>query len=235
MQVEFEKNDIKHTFNLRDTYKETNYLEFSKDGLKKYLDLTSDVSKTSTTDIEFDKGISKYIRTKYSTFNKATGQAQQVRIGQETIDVNINTEGYINYTIGVNCNFSLRHVEDRSGSSTNNNYQWDGKLNNYNGSYFTDAEDSVRPMPLPNNPADIDDNNIENSEIIISGLVSDINEKFTLIKQIDFNYAITSHAYVYIKRNENTVTARFQFVGGSADRRYTLLSYNGIIGIKIYD
>ena len=239
MQVEFEKNDIKHTFNLRDMSKEKHFIEFNQAPILKYLDLTADATKTSTTDIAFDQnGIPHYIRSLYSTFGKKTGSAKQQSIswgGNRAIEISIDTEGYEFYSIGINCNFSLRHSEDRSGSSTNNNYQWDGNLKNYSGYFFNDTENDVRPMPVPNQPNDITENNISNSEIFINGNVRDLTTNYVKVKEIAFQYWITSYFQVYIKELNNKIYVKMQFTGGGADRLGSLISYNGIVGIKIYD
>lgn len=239
MVLEFEKNGIKHTFTLRDIPKEEHYIEFIKNPDTKYLDLTTDATKTSTTDIAFDQnGIPHYIRNLYSTFLEKTGSVEQQSIswgGSRAIEISVDTEGYEFYSIGINCNFSLRHVEDRSGSSTNNNYQWDGNLKKYNGSYFTDSSDSVRPMPVPSKPNDITENNISNSEILINGNVRDLTTNYVKEKEITFQYWITSYFQVYIKKLNNKIYVKMQFTGGGADRLGSLISYNGIVGIKIYD
>lgn len=250
MQVEFEKNDIKHTFNLRDISKEKHFIEFNQAPILKYLDLTTDATKTSTTDIAFDQnGIPHYIKSIYQKISN-NNTYDSGHLGWVTDRViggtyTINSDGYDNYCIAINSTKYIRHTYDRNNSSTNDNIQSDGTYKTTSNYSFTDSADSVRPYPSINEPSNIDNSSIEQlrkAEIVIEGKLSDLDAKEKIIwNGFDMNTWIArTRIFLYAKIENNVLSVRIAIqnsvgTGNTWDRRGTNMRVRHKCVIATYD
>lgn len=241
MQVEFEKNDIKHTFNLRDISKEKHFIEFNQAPILKYLDLTTDATKTSTIDIAFDQeGIPYYIRSLYYEANQ-NNKHENIwtgwDIGKSGLICEQNINGYEKYKISVNSNFIIQSTFDVNNSSYFPNYRWTGNLNS------TKYETSTThgggwTIPDVKEVDDINTSNLDNmiGQLNFHGNIQDLTSSWEKLKELSFkgDYQ-TVYLRIYVKKDANIVYGKFEYYAPNGTRNSSGLSHSTKIAVATYD
>lgn len=130
MSLKFTKGNVNIDIPFRNVAKEEDFLIFNNSGNNKFIDLTTDITKTAYTNIKVSKNnIVKYLRTKYETHvggnNVLYEPGRYFNDGLRTPATSIsnkftfNLEGYNNIIVAFLYDLCLEHYWNKSGSSSN--------------------------------------------------------------------------------------------------------------------
>lgn len=126
MGLKFTKGNVNINIPFRNVTKEGDFLIFNNVGNNKFIDLTTDISKTAYPNIKaYKNNITKYLRTKYEIHTAGSYEpARYFNDGLRTPATSIsneftfNIEGYNNVIVAFLYDLCLEHYWNKSGSDS---------------------------------------------------------------------------------------------------------------------